>query len=161
DGNTVSFTSGPVADTHVLVRDRRTGVTELVDQSSDGMPGNGSSTRTAVSADARFVAFDSIADNLVPNDSNGVSDVFVRDRVTGMIERVSVGSLTCTDGDRVGQSCHNAEDCPGADCGAPEGNGASGAPSISADGQVVTFVSTATNLVPGVTDGFEGVYVHD
>ena len=89
----------------------------------------------AISADGRFVAFDSEATNLVPGDTNDASDVFVRDRQTGTTRRVSVSS------------------------GGAQGNGASFDPAISADGRFVAFNSDATNLVPGDTNGAADVFV--
>jgi len=91
----------------------------------------------AISGDGRFVAFSTGADNLVPGDTNGTSDVFVLDRQTGAVERVSVAS----NGD--------------------EGNGASHGPSISDDGQFVAFTSAASNLVGGDTLGNDDIFVHD
>jgi archaellum component FlaF (FlaF/FlaG flagellin family) len=73
----------------------------------------------------------------VPGDTNGTWDVFVHDRVTGQTTRVSVAS----DG--------------------TQGNGHSGSPSISADGRYVAFSSSASNLVPGDTNGRGDVFVHD
>lgn len=127
------------------------GVIELISRSSAGVPGNASSgtgagfvtpstTRTSVSADGRFVAFMSFADNLVPGDTNGVADVFVRDRVTGTTERVSVTSR------------------------GREGNGHSGLSEtvgISADGRYVAFDSEATNLARGDDNANAEVFVHD
>jgi Tol biopolymer transport system component len=111
--------------------------TTLISVAVDGKPGAGVSGEPSVSADGRYVAFRSSARNLVGGDTNGVDDVFVRDRVAGVTTRVSV--------DRNGA----------------EGNGASWAPSISADGRYVAFVSDATNLVPGDTNVFRDVFVHD
>src|SRR2546426_1794739 len=64
---------------------------ELVSVSNEGKQANNDNDRAAISADGRYVTFTSIADNLVPGDTNLSSDVFVRDRETGTIERVSVG----------------------------------------------------------------------
>ena len=77
----------------------------------------------AFSASGDVVAFSSDATNLVPRDTNRVSDIFVRDRRTGMTHRVSVRRS-------LGQA-----------------NGLSFGPSLSADGRVVAFLSEATNLV--------------
>src|SRR5262245_65822933 len=68
------------------------GFTELDSVSSTGVQGNQDSELPSVSADGRFVAFVSLSDNLVPGDTNGAADVFVRDRLTGTTERVSVSS---------------------------------------------------------------------
>src|SRR5439155_1170129 len=90
-----------------------------------------------ISADGRFVTFTSAASNLVSGDTNGADDVFVHDRLTRVTERVSVAS----DG--------------------TEGNDESFRASISADGRVVAFVSAASNLVTGDTNGAFDVFVHD
>ena len=119
------------------------GFTELVSVSSAGVQGNQDSERPSVSADGRFVAFASLSDNLVPGDTNGKSDIFVRDRVTGTTERVSVSSAG-----RQGD----------ADSGLL--NGMAG-PSISADGRFVVFDSQASNLVKRDTNGTSDVFLHD
>jgi Tol biopolymer transport system component len=104
---------------------------------SDGTRANGSSFGPSISADGRYVAFKSYASNLVPADTNGVADVFVHDRLTGQTTRVSVAS----DG--------------------TEANGRSDSlkVSMSADGRYVAFVSQASNLVPGDTNGDWDVFV--
>jgi len=103
-----------------------------------GAQGTGGGARVpTVSGDGRFVAFDSAAANLVATDSNGVRDVFVRDRLAGQTIRVSVAS----DG--------------------TQANGQSLLPAISGDGLSVAFLSDATNLVPGDTNGARDVFVHD
>jgi len=90
-----------------------------------------------ISGDGRYVAFFSLADNLVVGDTNSCMDVFVHDRQTGSTRRVSVDSAGV------------------------QGNLSSGLVSISADGQLVAFQSQATNLVPGDNNGVEDVFVHD
>jgi Tol biopolymer transport system component len=122
----------------VFVHDRLTGATERVSVASDGTEGNGASASFALSADGRFVAFASSATNLVAGDTNGVPDVFVRDRLTGTTERVSVTSD-----------------------GAEGTGGSSGSlnPTLSADGRFVAFLSDA-NLA-GDTGGAVDVFVHD
>src|SRR5262249_35393027 len=122
------------------------GVTERVSVDSTGAEGRGGGHSPSISADGRFVAFDS-SSPLVPEDTNCAepqdvytcSDVFVRDRQTGTTERVSVSSQGV------------------------QGNDGSYAPSISADGRYVAFVSFATNLVYLVGGGLSGfhIYVHD
>jgi Tol biopolymer transport system component len=99
--------------------------------------GDGASGRPSLSQGGRFVAFESAATNLVPGDTNGVRDVFVRDHVTGATERVSVAT------------------------GGAQGTGASGAPSISDDGRFVAFETDAANLVPGDGDDDTDVVVRD
>ncbi len=126
----------------VFVRDRVAGTTTRVSVDSNGAQGNGDSGnlsqshRTSISADGRYVAFSSVATNLVPNDTNGL-DVFVRDRVAGTTTRVSV------------------------DSNGAQASGSSLDPSISADGRYVAFQSNASNLVPGDTNRFLDVFVRD
>jgi len=121
----------------VFVRDRLTRTTERVSLSSGGQQANAGSGDPAVSADGRFVAFSSAASNLVANDTNNQSDVFVRDRVAGATELVSVSSA------------------------GEQTNGISYADDISGDGRFVAFMSAATNLVPEDTNGKWDVFVHD
>jgi Tol biopolymer transport system component len=121
----------------VFVRDRTAGTTTRVSVSSAGGQGNGASGWASISGDGRYVAFQSDATNLVPGDSNGATDIFVHDMVTGKTTRVSVSSAGAL------------------------ANRASFAPAISADGSAVAFSSNATNLVPGGTSKFSSeVYVH-
>ena len=133
--NLVTGDTNAVSD--AFVYDRVTGTTERVSVSSAGAEANGASFAPAISADGRFVAFPSEATNLVPGDTNGVTDVFVRDRLTGTTERVSVSSAGA------------------------EANGTSFTPAISADGRFVAFSSDATNLVGRDTNGAVDVFVHD
>ena len=111
--------------------------TTRVSVASDGTQANGDSGDPAMSSDARYVAFWSVASNLVAGDTNGYADIFVRDRQSGVTTRVSVAS----DG--------------------TQSNGISTAPAISADGRYVAFVSTASNLVAGDTNGVADLFVHD
>ncbi|GLW35170.1 TolB family protein [Actinoplanes regularis] len=104
----------------------------------DGRPDmDSSSDSPSVSADGRYVAFRSTSKRLVPGDTNRSSDVFVQDRQTGTLERVSVDSA------------------------GHQGTGDSDAPSISADGRFVAFISKSTNLISGDTNGWPDVFVHD
>jgi hypothetical protein len=104
---------------------------------SSGAQGDSLSLWPALSADGSIVAFWSLADNLVTNDKNGVPDAFVHDRATGTTECVSVSSSGV------------------------QGNRPSSWPSLSADGRLVTFGSTASNLVAADPNGFSDVFVHD
>ena len=72
------------------MHDRLTGTTIRVSVSSSGSQANGSSLVSSISSDGRFVAFHSNASNLVPSDTNGLTDIFVHDLQTGQIQRVSV-----------------------------------------------------------------------
>jgi hypothetical protein len=121
----------------IFVRDRQSGTTERVSVDSAGVEGNNTSQYPSISDDGRYVAFESMATNLVPGDMGVFADIFVRDRLTGVTERVSV------------------------DSGGVQGDSDSHNPSISADGRYVAFWSYATNLVPGDTNGYFDVFVHD
>lgn len=123
----------------VFVRDRKAQTTTRVSVASDGTQANGSSLLSAMSADGRYIAYDSDASNLVPGDTNKSRDVFLWDRETGTTTRISVAS----DG--------------------TQANGHSGSPSISADGRYVTYGSYAWNLVPDDIDRVESrdVFVWD
>jgi hypothetical protein len=122
----------------IFVRDRTAGTTSCVSTSPGGSPGNAPSADAALSGDGRLVAFQSNATNL-GECSTGVAEVFVRDRTTGTTECGSVG--------------------PG---GAP-GNLASSRPVLNADGTVLVFESSATNLVaaPGCTTGGFQIFLRD
>jgi Tol biopolymer transport system component len=76
----------------IFVRDLLAGTNILVSVASDGSWGNGASTDPVMTPDGRFVAFISAASNLVPNDTNGISDIFVRDLLNGTTTLVSVGA---------------------------------------------------------------------
>jgi hypothetical protein len=106
---------------------------------SSGVQGNNTSTSFGVSiaANGRFVGFSSAASNLVAGDTNGSRDAFMRDRLMGTTERVSV------------------------DTGGAQGNGESFYPSSSADGRLVAFYSYASTLVSGDTNGVSDVFVRD
>jgi Tol biopolymer transport system component len=121
----------------VFIRDRLTGTTERVSVSSAGEQGNGVSAGPSISADGRFVAFSSIATNLVPGDANATTDVFVRDSLSGTTELVSISTA------------------------GGQGNYGSGDPSISRDGRFVAFTSEATNLVAHDGNEYRDVFVRD
>jgi len=121
----------------VFVHDRNTGLTTRVSVDSTGVEADGQSEWPAISADGRYVAFDSVATNLVAGDSNLVGDVFVYDLTTALCERVSV------------------------DSSGAQGNDASYSPSISGDGQTVAFSSLASNLVASDTNTHDDTFAHD
>lgn len=135
----------------VFVHDARTGRTVRVSVSSSGVqqndPGSptqhtdafqvaGTSRYVSLSADGRHVAFDSRSTNLVDNDNNGASDIFVHDVLTGATLRASVSSR------------------------GEERNADSLRPALSADGRVVVF-QTDADLEPGDGDKTSDIYVHD
>ena len=121
----------------VFVRDRQLGTTERVSVDSTGAQAADTCSFPSITADGRYVAFWSSASNLVPGDTNGFPDVFLRDRQSSTTERMSVDSTGV------------------------QGNSASAYVSISADGRRVAFASWASNLVAGDTNGRQDVFVHD
>ena len=145
DGRFIAFSSQAtnlVADDtngveDVFVAEVASGAIELISRGIDG-PANGVSSFARLSGDGRYVVFQSRASNLVPDDGNGVTDVFLYDRVTHEMRRVSVGSDgSATDGPSI-------------------------TPTISDDGRYVAFASRATNLVaPAPSGAFEQIYVAD
>ena len=145
DGRSVVFMSDSTAlvdgDTNdvsdTFVRDLATGRLERVSVSSTGEQGNAPSLSGSISGDGRFVAFRSEATNLVRGDTNGRSDIFLRDRTEGTTIRISVAS----DG--------------------TQANGESDSAAISADGRFVAFRSAASNLVSGDTNGLPDIFVYD
>lgn len=120
----------------VFVRDLTSETTDLVSQSSAGVQGDAGSFESSISDGGRFVAFQSQARNLVPEDQNFVNDIYVYDRQNDQIQLASNG---------IGG----------------ESDGASNRPSISPDGTKVAFHSSATNLVAGDTNGVDDVFVFE
>ena len=138
--NLVPGDSNQVPD--VFLHDMASGVTTRVSLGSAGRQANGASLQPAISADGRCVAFLSLGSNLVRGDTNGLSDVFVRDLATGRTTRVSVNS-------RGVQARCNADYCESTE------------PVLSAHGRYVVFESSATNLIRGDTNGLGDVFVRD
>jgi uncharacterized repeat protein (TIGR01451 family) len=123
----------------IYLRDRQTGTTELISVNSDEVPGDGRSEEPNVSADGRFVVFQSDSTNLVPEEPGPFpdEDIFVRDRQTGTTVRASENSA------------------------GEEGNARSLNTAISADGLVTAFSSDASNLVQDDTNFVTDIFVHD
>jgi len=144
DGNLVAFASDAftlVANdangaTDIFVRDVAAGTTTRVSVTATGGEADLASTGPTISGDGRIVSFSSPATNLVAGDTNNVSDVFLRDLVAGTTTRVSVSSTGV------------------------EGNRLSGSASLSHDGRFVSFLSSATNLVPNATSS-DQLFVRD
>lgn len=109
----------------------------LVSKNALGEPGDAGSGAGIISSDGNFIVFTSEATNLVPDDTNGVGDVFVYDINNETLERVSVDN----DGNEI--------------------DGDSGYPDISGDGRYVVFYSTADGLVPEDNNGGEDVFLYD
>jgi RHS repeat-associated protein len=145
DGRYVVFTSAAAnlvasdtnAATDVFVRDTTTGVTTRLSVSATGVQATGASDQPSISADGRYVAFRSAATNLITGDTNAKTDIFVKDRTTGAIERVSVSSS--------GTQSTNDSDSP----------------ALSSDGRYVAFASTATNLVTSDTNAKADIFLRD
>jgi archaellum component FlaF (FlaF/FlaG flagellin family) len=145
DGRFVAFTSNASnlvpGDTNykddIFLRDTLTNTTTRVSVDSAGNQGNNASGNPSISADGRFVAFNSGASNIVPGDTNSTTDIFVRDTLTNTTTLVSLDSA------------------------GNQGNNASGLTSISADGRFVAFNSYASNLVPGDTNTGRDIFVRD
>ena len=143
DGRVVAFESDAALvpeDTNgrrdIYVHDRGAGTTQRVSVSSSGGQANAESIQPAMSADGRYVAFNSLASNLVAG-GGGTWHVYVHDRQTGAVTLVSRST------------------------GGAAGNFRSQHAAISADGRFVTFYSVATNLVAGDTNGWQDIFVHD
>src|SRR5262245_8495499 len=115
------------------------GQTTLVRVSVDssGAQADADCLSCSISDNGRYVAFDSVATNLVPGDTNGAADVFLHDVKTGLTTRISV------------------------DSSGAQGNGDSTSPAISGNGRFVVFLSLASNLVPGDTNAARDVFVHE
>jgi Tol biopolymer transport system component len=108
-----------------------------VTETADGIPANGFSFDPSVSADGRFVVFSSQATNLVPGDTNNITDVFLKDMVSGTVTRIN----TAQDGQ--------------------EGNNGAGTAKVSADGRYVVFESYASNLVADDANNGIDVFIKD
>ena len=130
---------GPNSSKNIFHRDLQTGVTTLVSVNLSGTNGgNGNSQNPAISADGRYVTFESHASNLVANDTNTFLDVFVHDMQTGITTLVSVNSA-----------------------GTGSGNQESIKPTISANGRVIAFESLASNLSSIDTNNRLDVFARD
>jgi Tol biopolymer transport system component len=134
-GNLVTGMSG--GQDLIYVRDLQAGTTSCVSVAPDGTPANAPCTASSISADGRFVGFDSRANNLVAGATNGYENCFVRDRQSGTTVLVSVAS------------------------GGAQGNSDSDSPQLSADGRFVVFESDASNLVSGDSNDQTDVFLHD
>ena len=156
DGRYVAFESTAsnlvTGDTNtrsdIFVHDRQTGTTTRVSVATDGTQSDGNSSYPSISGNGRFVAFKSAATNLVTGDTNGVADIFVRDRDTdndGIFDETGAVSTT-----RVSISTASVQ-----------ANGICDNPVISGNGRYVAFISTATNLVTSDGNSATDVFVRD
>jgi Tol biopolymer transport system component len=150
----------PSADAYV-----RPGMRTQVDLTTAGkLPAAGIVGTTSISGDGRFVAFDSDAPDLVPDDHNGAADVFVRDNATGKTTLITrgingtpaVGVSTC-----VAKGICWGSPVRSLASGAPNPNYGAWDPTISQSGRYVAYASSDTNLVSGDTNAFVDVFVYD
>ena len=122
----------------IFLFDNQTNTTRRLNLSRQGEQTNGPSNRPVISADGRYVAFESTATNLILGDTNGFSDIFVVDVITGAIDMLSL------------------------DASGTRANNSNFRPSISSTGRYVSFESSATNLVSsGTSVGVSHIYVRD
>ena len=135
--NEAEQSPGPAYGLDVFLRDNVTNSTTMISVTRNGRPANDESMWPAISSDGSRVAFCSSASDLVPGDTNGKSDVFVRDLESGRTRRVSVSSAGV------------------------EANGSSCTASISGNGRYVAFESDASNLVAGDANGQAAVFRYD
>ncbi|MEG3929438.1 DUF4347 domain-containing protein, partial [Microcoleus sp. T3_D1] len=113
------------------------GITTRLSLDSAAAEGNNSSLNPRISADGRYVVFESFASNLVTGDTNSCRDIFLRDTLTNITTRLSLDSA------------------------AAQGNSDSTNPSISPDGRYVVFRSFASNLVTGDTNNRADIFLRD
>jgi len=135
-----NLVSGDINDSRdIFVRDRVTSTTERVSIASDGTEANGRSGEPSISGDGRYAVFTSEANNLVPNDTNGVADLFLHDRAIGITKRINVAN----DGT---QSSFSFDGYYGF--------------KLSGDGQYIAFGSN-DSLSTEDTNSFIDIYVYD
>jgi len=120
----------------IYVKNRRTGVARLISSRIGGGRANGPSTSPQITADGRFVLFQSTASDLVENDTNNASDIFLGDRILGKVLLLSINKT-----------------------GIGPGNGASSKAILSADGRTVVFQSLANDLIAGDYNDRRDVFV--
>jgi Tol biopolymer transport system component len=140
--NLVASDANSVGD--VFAWSRADGSIRLISLNSASGQGSGSSGVSAISLDGRFIAFESLAPNLVAGDGNGARDIFLRDRdpdLDGFFDDLNSTTI------RVSVSSAGVQ--ANADCNTPD---------ISDDGQVIAFQSAASNLTAGANNGFAQVF---
>jgi len=131
--------------TDIFLRDLVHGTNQLISVNTNGGFGNGASWESTMTPDGRYVAFASAANNLTPNDRNGLQDIFVRDTAAGLTRLASPGAL----GGR------------GLPTGTIDPQRRSDSPQITPDGHFVVFRSSATNLLYSNTVVVNEVYIRD
>lgn len=121
----------------VFLFDHQTSLVRRLNLSQQGAQANGASSNPSISGDGRYVAFASDATNLVFGDTNGFTDIFVVDTISGIVTRESVTGAGA------------------------QANGSSFRPAISSDGRYVAFESNAANLSPLAANGVTQIYLRD
>ncbi len=138
DSYSTNLSSGTERRTrNIFLKDLSNSRVTLVSRGIDGQPANGASERPQISADGRFVVFDSRASNLVQNDTNRFRDIFLFDRESGVIEKISTG----VGGNALNQDSWESD--------------------VSDDGSLVVFSSFATNVVVNDTNTYRDVFLLD
>jgi Tol biopolymer transport system component len=138
DGRFIAYQTVPTASNpfrQVLVKDLQTGASNLISISRAGIGGAGHSIAPQISADGRFVVFASKASDLADNDTNGMSDIFVRDRLLGTTLLVSVNAQGAS------------------------ANSSSTQPLMAADGRTLIFQSFANDLASGDFNDRRDIFV--
>jgi Tol biopolymer transport system component len=137
DGRFVAYQTLPFMGVpQIRVTDMQSGLSKLVSANLSGTNGNGASTRPLITPDGRFIVFTSLASDLVQNDNNSASDIFIADRILGSVLLLTINGA-----------------------GTGSANGASSKPTLSADGRTVVFQSLAKDLVPGDYNDRRDVFV--
>ena len=149
-----NLTADNTSGWHVYLRDREAATTTLIsDTGVDTITGSTMDGHAVISADGRYIAFQSTNGQLVANDTNGSADIFVHDHTNGAIKRVSVAS----DGSQAATcSCGWPDTCNGC-----EYHWLNSHPSISADGRYIAFTSFSYNFVDGDVPDTPDEFVHD
>ena len=121
----------------IFVYDRIEKTTKRINLAANGSQANGSSDLGGISDDGRYISYTSDASNLVPDDTNGQSDIFVYDLTTNSTQRINLAS------------------------NGTQANGDSSSSSLSSDGRYIAYESTASNLVTNDTNGQSDIFVYD
>ena len=133
--NLVSGDTNELKD--IFVYDRIEKTTKRINLAANGNQANGSSDLGDISDDGRYISYTSDASNLVPDDSNGQSDIFVYDLTTNSTQRINLAN------------------------NGTQANGDSSSSSLSSDGRYIAYESTASNLVTNDTNGQSDIFVYD
>ncbi len=138
DSSATNLVAGDVnGQRDVFLRDTVLGTTTLISVSTAGVQANSAGNDAKISNDGRYIAWDSLATNLVASDTNGTADIFVRDTLLNTTTRISVTSA-------------------GAQL-----TGSSTSASISSDGRYIGFISSDNTLVAGDSNGVDDFFVRD